>query len=361
MAGEILDCSSLINQEVISSHETPEVQILRVSSSKIEGMAQDSLSEILWLFDDVKKFDWIDSPIAASEWGKRWLINMKWEYISDLRFDDIVEAFKYDNKVYFCVLLWDKYLLIDNEWKIFNFHVFDSIDEAYDWLKSYKSDSRFAYEKFRPGNIELIVEANPSLGNKVVEWLSTDSENVDRVMILKELKTIKWVDKDKCKCVLESVLPENICKLLFWYNFDNVLNSTFSWYDLYNYVTTNYSENYLRSTDFWCDLANKNIYINSNSKVWDWKFLLSLCKRIQRWSDEVRINIPFEKISSRSDYKLNKDNIKIEYLWNDDLDEHIVRLIELLKATWKYYMVPSVDRKLWIFWVNEEKNDKNSD
>ena len=78
---------------------------------------------------------------------------------------------------------------------------------------------------------------------------------------------------------------------------------------------------------------------------------------IQRWINGVCVDIPFIRQNKNWlwEYKVDKDKIKVEYLWNDDKNEIIVRLVEFLLAIQKYSINPSNQRELWIFGVNEEK------
>lgn len=329
----------------------------RVWSIKLDVSISGRLRENFSLFDNVKKFNWIDSPMAAFKWGKWRLINNKWEHLWQLEFDDVIEAFKCGDEIYFSVLVCNKFWLIDSEWNLVCVPMYDSNDDIYNWLKSYKLDSRFVFEKFRHGNIEpLIVNASPSIGNMIVKWLSIGDGEVDRQMLVNEIGKLGKKDKVACKDMLESVLSDNIIKLIFWNN-KQALDCNFSWNDLYYYVTSNYDNSYIYTTDFGYNLAQKNIYIDWKWKVLDKKISLSVWMWIQRWINGVCVDIPFIRQNKNWlwEYKVDKDKIKVEYLWNNDKNEIIVRLVEFLLAIQKYSINPSNQRELWIFGVNEEK------
>ena len=197
-----------------------------------------------------------------------------------------------------------------------------------------------------------------SQGSRILEtlWVTVDSaindriSNSDRTLnslgresLVKDLKSMSKKDLEICKNKLEDVLKKNVINLVFWDNIEETKKRDFSRFDIDRFV-----KDYLYE-DFWKDLSKQEVFFQ---KIWgdgfDKKILLSLQQRIQRWENEVRVNIPFKQqyFNKSGLYKVDIDEVVIKYIWGDRI-ERVVNLIGFIHKLPKRWM--SSDMKLWNF------------
>lgn len=198
-------------------------------------------------------------------------------------------------------------------------------------------------------------ELQETLGASIEGWLSKSLNSEQEIDELKsEVKGLRKKELKTCINILKNKLNENVLGLLFWKgNYDNIKKKEFDWHDLLGYFWWGGDNWYLRTTDFWNYLFSKNIIIQ---KIW-WelprdKLTLSLQYWINRskW-DGIRVNVPFNPIFKGSNKFNIEDKIKIEFLWNTDKVECVVRLLRFLQNVQKYSQTEISSRELWIFWV----------
>ena len=177
------------------------------------------------------------------------------------------------------------------------------------------------------------------------EWISNP---VDTYKLGKVLENMKKKDIEACKNELECVLKKDVVSLVFWDNIEKL-----KWQDFWGWEIRNYRHTYLSTwvTDFWNDLANKNISFQGIGEDYDKKIELSFQYWIQRGIQEVYVNIPFRQQYNNGSnfYKVNLEDMGIKYIWLTPI-ECIVNLINFCKETHaQLEKVLLNNRKLWIF------------
>jgi len=170
--------------------------------------------------------------------------------------------------------------------------------------------------------------------------------SVDTWKLCEILGKMKKNDLEVCKKELESSLKRDVVSLVFWDYVDKL-----KWQDFFGNSIIDYWSNYLSVTDFWNNLANKDISFKKIGELFDKKILLSLQYWIQQWSQKLSVNIPFNNQHKgyASLYKVDLDDVGIEYKWFKGVDR-VLYLIDFCRVIHEQLeRVSSNDRKLWIF------------